>query len=152
MQRLILFLGIFVASGCSVKQAPIDVCTAVKILGDEPLKDIVISGKYVTDGRHSAFMTGTECRGVVIAPFIRRSNQGSGFDAVGAEEFMEHVFGHILSGRYIDYRVVVKGTLFPADKATGDKRFIISEVMDYSDLAAPENRTQGSENNRKPTH
>lgn len=107
-----------------------DVCRAVGMTDRGPLKDVLISGTFTTDARHSSYFEGVECEGVVVEPYLRRKQGSNELDVIGGEEFLSQVFRGAMQDQIFSYHLVARGTLLPA----GGERpeFTISEIVELT--------------------
>lgn len=117
--------------GCSVKEVkPVDVCEALKLLSEKPLENVLISGNFVTDARHSSYFEGVECKGAVVMTYLKRKDGTNELDAIGGEKFLSEVFRSAMQEKIFSYRLVARGTLFPSESEP--PKFVINEIVELT--------------------
>lgn len=128
---IVIMLFVFVLAGCSGKNGgAMDVCDAVRILGDSPSSELLLSGTFTTDAHHSSYFEGVKCDGAVVATYLKRKEGTNELDAIGGEEFLNEIFQNSMEEKTFSYHLVARGTLFPPDG--GKQRFIISEIVELT--------------------
>jgi hypothetical protein len=129
--HLSIVASLLLLCGCAAKKdTAMDVCKAIRMTDRGPLGDVLISGTFTTDARHSSYFEGVECKGARVETYLKRKKGSNELDAIGGEEFLSQVFRGAMKDQIFSYHLVARGTLLPA--GDGMPEFIISEVVDLT--------------------